>query len=187
MRQIGATVGNGNNSAVQYHFGTKDRLVRAIFEYRLPGLRQRRALLIDERRPTDLRGWLECQIRALFEQSELDGSHYMSFIASLLNGGAAAFGSLPPELAEGGFELRERLGTFMEHVGEPLRGHRLNQAMTFVVQAAAARERARDRGEPLLPFALEVISLVDGISNFLQSPVSPEAQRVLDDIARGMY
>ena len=39
LRQIGVAAGNGNNSAVQYHFGTKDRLVQAVFEYRLPRLR----------------------------------------------------------------------------------------------------------------------------------------------------
>jgi AcrR family transcriptional regulator len=32
LREIGAAVGNANNSAVQYHFGSKDQLVRAIFE-----------------------------------------------------------------------------------------------------------------------------------------------------------
>ena len=42
LRQIGAAAGNGNNSAVQYHFGTKDRLVQSVFEYRLPRLRERR-------------------------------------------------------------------------------------------------------------------------------------------------
>src|SRR4051794_21430531 len=83
LRQIGAASGNGNNSAVQYHFGTKGQLVEAVFEYRLPRLRERRAFLIAERRPTDLRGWLDCQIRAVLEQSELDNSHYMSFVASL--------------------------------------------------------------------------------------------------------
>ena len=36
MRQIGTAVGSGNNSAVLYHFGSKEKLVEAIFEYRLP-------------------------------------------------------------------------------------------------------------------------------------------------------
>ena len=38
MRQIGSAVGSGNNSAVLYHFGSKEKLVQAIFEYRLPRL-----------------------------------------------------------------------------------------------------------------------------------------------------
>ena len=61
MRQIGAAVGSGNNSAVLYHFGSKEKLVQAIFEHRLPRLRERRAQLVAERQPTDLRGWLECR------------------------------------------------------------------------------------------------------------------------------
>ena len=73
LRQIGAAAGNGNNSAVQYHFGSKDRLVQAVFEYRLPRLHERGSLLIAERHPDDLRSWVECGIRLLLEQSELDG------------------------------------------------------------------------------------------------------------------
>src|SRR6476659_10180897 len=61
MRQIGAAIGSGNNSAVLYHFGSKENLVEAIFEYRLPRLRARRAELIAERRPGDFGGWLGCQ------------------------------------------------------------------------------------------------------------------------------
>src|SRR5437764_14443744 len=83
MRQIGAAVGSGNNSAVLYHFGSKEKLVQAIFEYRLPRLRERRALLVAERQPADLRGWLECQTRAVLEQSELEDSTYLRFVASL--------------------------------------------------------------------------------------------------------
>ena len=32
MRQIGTEVGSGNNSAVLYHFGSKEKLVEAIFD-----------------------------------------------------------------------------------------------------------------------------------------------------------
>ena len=59
LRQIGQAAGNANNSAVQYHFGTKDNLIQAIFEYRLPYLTRRRELLVAERRPASLRSWLE--------------------------------------------------------------------------------------------------------------------------------
>src|SRR4030081_3050863 len=83
LRQIGAAAGNGNNSAVQYHFGSKDQLIQAIFAARLPRLHERRKLLIAERRPNDLRSWVECQLRAVMEQSEQPGSHYVSFVAML--------------------------------------------------------------------------------------------------------
>jgi AcrR family transcriptional regulator len=34
LREIAAAAGQGNNTAVQYHFGTKERLVYDIFDYR---------------------------------------------------------------------------------------------------------------------------------------------------------
>ena len=83
LRQIGAAAGNGNNSAVQYHFGSKDHLVQAVFEYRLPRLNERGSFVIAERHPDDLRSWVECGIRVLLEQSELEDSNYMSFVATL--------------------------------------------------------------------------------------------------------
>ncbi|MET0908751.1 MAG: helix-turn-helix domain-containing protein, partial [Ilumatobacteraceae bacterium] len=36
LRQIAAAAGTANNSAVNYHFGSKDGLITAIFQYRLP-------------------------------------------------------------------------------------------------------------------------------------------------------
>src|SRR5258708_377116 len=95
MRQIATAIGSGNNSAVLYHFGSKEKLVEAIFEHRLPRLRERRAELIAERVPSDLRGWLECQIVAVLEQSDLADSNYLSFVASISQHGGEAFKHLP--------------------------------------------------------------------------------------------
>ena len=74
MLQIGAAAGSGNKSAVQYHFGSKEQLVQAIFDHRLPRLIARRSLLVSDRQPRDLRGFVECHVRAVLEQSELDGT-----------------------------------------------------------------------------------------------------------------
>ena len=52
LREIGAAAGSGNNSAVQYHFGSKGQLVVAIFENRLPYIDDRRAVLIGATRTT---------------------------------------------------------------------------------------------------------------------------------------
>ncbi|HEX4216826.1 MAG TPA: TetR family transcriptional regulator, partial [Acidimicrobiales bacterium] len=59
LRKIGAEAGNANNSAVRYHFGSKQGLLQAILEYRLPGLNRRRQLLATQARPDDLRSCLE--------------------------------------------------------------------------------------------------------------------------------
>ena len=55
LRQIVAEAGAANNSAVQYHFGSKDGLVQAILEYRIPQLMQRRRLLAARYGSSDLR------------------------------------------------------------------------------------------------------------------------------------
>src|SRR5687768_8084123 len=34
LREIGQVAGQGNNAAIQYHFGDREALVLAIFEYR---------------------------------------------------------------------------------------------------------------------------------------------------------
>lgn len=179
MRQIAVEVGSGNNSAVLYHFGSKDKLVQAIFEYRLPPLRERRATLIAERRPSDLRGWLECQICTVLEQSELDDSSYISFVASISQHGGDAFKHLPKRFARAQVEFEDQLRACMADIDEPLRSHRLAQVMDFTVHAAANRERARVRRRSVLPFDLEVANLVDCMVGLLNAPVSPESRAAL--------
>jgi AcrR family transcriptional regulator len=187
LRQISAAAGNGNNSAVHYHFGSKDKLIRAIFEYRLPRLRERRALLIVERRPSDLRGWLECQIRAVLEQSEDDNSNYMSFVTSLYQHGSAAFKNQPKRFIDAQREFEAHLLEHLTHIDEPLRTHRFFQAMALIVHAAADRERARARRRAILPFAVELGNLLDGMVGFLEAPASPTSQAALVDTDSGAF
>ena len=143
LRQIGTAAGNGNNSAVQYHFGTKERLVQAVFEYRLPRLRERRDLLLVERRPDDLRAWVECEARWMFEQSELEDSNYMSFVSMLTQYGRTdLFDQLPDDLVTSTRAYHAHISSLLAHLDEPLRTHRIRRAMASLVHAAADRERA---------------------------------------------
>ncbi|MGY1743873.1 MULTISPECIES: TetR/AcrR family transcriptional regulator [unclassified Blastococcus] len=184
LRQIGVAAGNANNSAVQYHFGSKDQLVRAIFEYRLPRLHARRALLIEQAPEGDLRAWVECQARALLEQSELEDSHYAGFIAVLHQYGRSdVFEPLPEPYAGNSRAYFDRLRSLLPHLPEALRGHRVSRASSLVVHTAADRERARAAGAPVLPFALELEALVDGLVGFLQAPASERSLAALEDVA----
>ncbi len=73
-RQISLEAGTGNHSAVQYHLGSKDQLIRAIFEYRLPHLNERRRILVAQREPADLASLVECYALPIPEQCEQEGS-----------------------------------------------------------------------------------------------------------------
>lgn len=183
LRTIGAAAGSGNNSAVQYHFGTKDQLVQAIFEFRLPRLHERRQMLIADKRPSDLRGWVECQARAVLEQSELDDSYYMRFLEMLYQRGRYdSFAAMSGEMQEVTIVNLERLASFLPHIPEPLRATRVGRAMGLIIHVAADRERARVEGLSALPFAVDLADLVDGMVGFLAAPVSAEAIAALEDI-----
>jgi AcrR family transcriptional regulator len=174
LREIGAAAGSGNNSAVQYHFGSKEQLVVAIFENRLPYIDDRRAVLIAQLEPRDIRGWVECYILPLLEQGEIDGSHYMSFIAAVEHQ-VGLFENLPARFGTRTREFHEAVGTLMTDVPQPLRAHRILQVVRLSVHAASARERAKAQGLEVLPFAVHVADLLDGWAGFLQAPASNDA------------
>jgi len=182
LRQISAEAGNGNNSAVQYHFGSKDQLIQAIFDYRLPRLHERRQMLMAQRRPDDLRSWVECYVLPILEQGEQEGSHYLTFVAMLQHHGRRdVFERLPDEFQVSTRAFRAHVGALLAHVPEPLRTHRIAQAMAFSVDAASDRERARANGQDVLPFAVHVSDLLDGLVGFLAAPVSATALAALED------
>lgn len=176
LRQISVAAGSGNNTAVQYHFGTKEQLIRAIFEFRLPHLHERRILLAAQHRPADLRSWVECYVLPILEQGEQEGSHYLGFVANLhTHSNREVFDQFAPTYLASSEAFQERFQSFLTHVPEPLRTHRIMQAVGFAVHAAANRERARAREQEVLSFAVHVADLLDGLTGFLTAPASPAA------------
>jgi AcrR family transcriptional regulator len=171
LREIGAAAGSGNNSAVQYHFGSKEQLVVAIFENRLNYIDDRRSILTAQLEPDDIRSWVECYVLPLLEQGEIDGSHYMSFIAAVEHQ-VGIFEHLPQRFRSRTQSFRDQVGALMTEVPEPLRSHRILQVVRFSVHAASARERAKAQSFEVLPFAVHVADLLDGLAGFLQAPVS---------------
>lgn len=183
LREISAAAGSGNNFAVQYHFGSKEQLVVALFENRLGFIDERRHRLIAERRPDDLRSWVECYVLPLLEQGEMEGSHYMSFVATVMDQQSRLFDHLPKRFRQRTRTFCEQVAARMPQVPEPLRAHRIQQAILFSVHAASHRERAAASGHRVLPFALHATDLVDGLVGFLQAPASAAARASLDQPA----
>ncbi len=181
LRQIGAAAGNGNNSAVQYHFGTKEQLIRAIFEYRLPQINERRRILTAQRRPSDLRSLVECYVLPTLEQGEEEGSHYLSFVAMLQqHAGRDLFAEVPAEFQHRTDLFCRDVGQLLSHLPDPVRSHRIDQALTFSVHAASDRERAKMHDRSVLPFAVHVADVLDGLIGFLEAPVSASTLAALD-------
>jgi AcrR family transcriptional regulator len=182
LRQVGAAAGTANHSAVQYHFGSKSQLIRAIFLYRLPHLEERRRILVARRRPDDIPSWVECHILPMLEQGEQRGSHYLSFVAMLQQSPDRHLcESIPRELGTSTQQFFVAMDELLGHLPAPLRRHRLEQAITFAVHAAAGRERSQAAGVEVLPFALHVADLLDGLVGFLEAAASPAAISALDE------
>ena len=180
LRQISVEAGTGNHSAVHYHFGSKNQLIRAIFEYRLPPLNERRRILVAQREPADLASLVECYVLPILEQGEQAGSHYLSFVAMLQHSAdPGVFELIPSEYREATRAFRDQLDRLMSDVPAPLRSHRIAQAISFSVHSSAFRERAQSAGFVVPPFALHVADLLDGLVGLLEAPVSERALAAL--------
>ena len=67
-RQVSEAAGQGNNTAVGYHFGTKADLVRAIVRKHATRIEEIRArLLAGIGDSTDVRDWVDCLVRPVPE------------------------------------------------------------------------------------------------------------------------
>jgi AcrR family transcriptional regulator len=89
LREIGVAAGQRNNNVTQYHFGSKERLVVAIFEHRSAAVNERRLqLLARSEAPsgTDIRTLVEAFFLPLAEQIE-QGNSYVRFLARLRTDG----------------------------------------------------------------------------------------------------
>ena len=86
MRQIAAEAGQGNNSVVQYHFGSKAGLMREIIERRVAGFEPRREALLAATRENDLRSLLKVLFLPIAELVDDQGRHaYARFIMQFLS------------------------------------------------------------------------------------------------------
>lgn len=88
LRQIGEAIGSENNGVVTYYFGTKEGLLRAIYEYRIPALESRRSDLLSSADAAgnghDIFSLFYAQWAPIFEQRNSNGApSYAGFLASI--------------------------------------------------------------------------------------------------------
>ncbi|AUW57701.1 hypothetical protein C1T17_05870 [Sphingobium sp. SCG-1] len=89
LREIAAAAGQGNNTAVQYHFGTKERLVYDIFDYRTNMFEPLRQKMLDQAEQAgqlkNARVLLEVMCLPHLSIADENGGHpYSAFLAQYL-------------------------------------------------------------------------------------------------------
>ena len=182
LRHIGVAAGNGNHSVVQYHFGSKNQLVRAIVEYRLSHLDEQRRILTALRRPGDLRSAVECYVLPILEQGEQEGNHYLSFVAMLQqHPDSRMCEGISKDLQVSTRAFRHHIERQLSDIPEPLRSHRIRAGIALSVLVSADRERTQAAGLNVLPFAAQVTDLFDSLVRFLGAPVSAATRSCLAD------
>jgi AcrR family transcriptional regulator len=124
LREIAAAAGQRNHNAVQYHFGSREGLVQAIFSARMQQMEPARAAMLEtlaeSNRLGDVRGLIEVVFLPQLELDDPDGSHsYAGFLSQfLLRNSRDRFGDfgadLPPHIARTLSLLREALAFLPE-------------------------------------------------------------------------
>lgn len=92
LRQIGSATGSANANVVGYHFGTKEDIVQAIFEHRLPWLDGRRGELYEALKQANPEPSMAELTHALwwplYEMTNSEGIHsFAGFLAELIRTG----------------------------------------------------------------------------------------------------
>jgi AcrR family transcriptional regulator len=190
FRQIGAAAGAANHFAVQYHFGDKAGLVRAIFASHLPSLEAKRARLLtvmtQAGRLDDPRALAEVIFRPIAEERDREGRR--SFAAFLR--GLRHFEALPgvrhqsDDLAPLTLHVMAILRGALPHIPEPWFTRRMLNATTLFIGAVVDWDEQHARGE-VSPVSEEgfLSDAIDAATAALCAPLSPSLQAELDGVA----
>jgi AcrR family transcriptional regulator len=151
-RQVSEAAGQGNNTAVGYHFGTKADLVRAIARKHsapIEEIRQRMVAGIGD--STDVRDWVACLVRPLTEHLAAVGSPtwFARFGAQVMTDP-----SLRPIMIEESLSspslvrILDGLNRRLPELPADVRAERSDMARQLIVHMVAERERALAEGTP---------------------------------------
>jgi AcrR family transcriptional regulator len=178
-RQISEAAGQGNNTAVGYHFGSKTDLIRALVERSAGPIEQiRERLLAEVGDGGDLRAWAGCLVRPTTEYLDSLGtpSWYARFVAQVMTD--PVLRQVVSEEAVDRPPLRRTVHEIERRLPElpgPLRRERGAMARLLIVHTCAERERALAEGSGALQPSWQhaALSLTDAITGLLRAPVTP--------------
>jgi AcrR family transcriptional regulator len=171
LRQIAQKAGHRNPAVVQYHFGSRAGLLRAIIEYREPSVNERRLQLLEqldkEDRGLDVRGLVEAMIRPYLEQAS--DSHYVEFLVRLHNRPEIELEAFFKAcgVASGARMVVERLYEALVHLPPAVRENRIQIGKDLTLTAVANNRARRAAGmtSPLTDerFATDVFDAMVGL------------------------
>lgn len=153
MREVVRAAGQANDSAVHYHFGSREGLLAAVLEQHAAFLaeREHRLLEVAQGRPDDdLAAALEALVRPATELAETgwSGRCYLVIVADLI---ADEQHDTDPDVQaalerSGGVPVYELITARMPAMPDDVRAERLALLTSFILRSIGDRARAEERG-----------------------------------------
>ncbi|WP_327294664.1 MULTISPECIES: helix-turn-helix domain-containing protein [unclassified Streptomyces] len=187
LREITAASGQRNKSAAQYHFGSKEQLVREIFERHTGQVNIHRQQLLtalyENGRQPSLEGLADALIHPLADTLiEHEHSHYARFLAQVATPPwTMALVPADPAATESVRTVFSEIVRLLDDLPEAVLRTRLALAMMLTVRALAACEHAMEGSGPdnERRVALLTANLIDSTIGILRAPVSDATRRLL--------
>ncbi|MEU1268729.1 TetR family transcriptional regulator [Streptomyces sp. NPDC005799] len=177
-RQVSEAAGQGNNTAVGYHFGTKADLVRAIVRKHATRIEEIRArLLAGIGDSTDVRDWVDCLVRPIPEHlGALGGpTWYARFCAQVVTDPALHEILVEESLASPTLrQIIDGLTRCLPELPPDVRAERAEMARHLIVHMPAERERAiaENRATPRANWDDAASGLADALVGLWLAPIS---------------
>src|SRR3954452_21436671 len=180
LRQIAEAAGQKNHAVVQYHFGTKEQLLRAIVHYRTEAAQDERRLALDalerDGRQYDVRGLLDAAFVPLVRSQPPD-SNYLRFVVALQ---PVVLNDIWIEIGDQHGSTSRRINKYLdealEHVPPKLRRARIDRAFDMMLRALAEHFGARSSGRKRsVPDELFLDELVISGAAVLEAPLPARA------------
>ncbi|MFE2993506.1 TetR family transcriptional regulator [Nocardia sp. NPDC059246] len=180
LRDIAAAAGQRNNSAIQYHFGSRDGLIEAVVEHRLATLEVRRLELLAEQAGTGATGvhdLLEALVIPMLELSDRHGiNHYARFLEQIHTHPAVTdAANLESARRTSVRVIMQQLERELTDLPKRLRLRRLRALPTVLFALLADHERAVEAGRVAAGDVTAWGEIVDMLAGVLTAPVVERA------------
>lgn len=184
MRQIGRAAGQKNVAAVQYHFGTKEELIRAIFAVRMGPFDERRIEYLrqvkHEGGEEDLRAIVAAMARPMVERLELGEEGYDFLLFSFQVRAYSTRLQLESSVASSGEGFRmglEMIRNLCREFPASVLAQRLTHWADLLLYAFADRVRKLRSDEASPKDNTEFArNLIDSLVGILNAPIGPEIE-----------